>query len=551
MLGRSRRHLRRYREMAGVLAKHGWGWVLHSTRLGDFLGRPGALTGANAGPEHVRQTLEELGPTFVKMGQLLSTRPDIVPEAYLAELVKLQDTAPTIPFEDIKAVIESEFDVSIGRLYTEFDETPVAAASLGQVHRARLSDGTQVMVKVQRPNVREQIETDIEILYKRAQFLEQHWEVARTYGIADIVDEFAITIREELDYTREARNTDRLREMLQSEKRLNVPEVQWQLTTNRVLTLQMMSGIKVTDLAANCVEGVDPVDVSNRLASSFMEQVFIHRFFHADPHPGNILVNNEGDIALLDCGQVGRLDSQLRSGAVRLMLAFQEQNTRGFADEVIALGITEHEIDMPRFTQDMGKVLRSFYDTPASSVNMGSLLTRVLTVSARHRIRLPSVFAVLGKVFANIDGICRQLNPEFNFTELVKSYVGKAVRTEIKSESTIAELYRAIASIKNLLFNVPEQLDRLIRKAVDGTLRIEFKHQGLEDVSNSFRNSANRISIALIVGAIIVGSSLVSTSPMQPTSWFGVPRLGLFGYVLATLFGVWLIWSVIRSGKQR
>ncbi|MHB9036028.1 MAG: ABC1 kinase family protein [Armatimonadota bacterium] len=551
ILDKSRRHLHRYRQIARILAKHGWGWVVDRLGLADHLGKTPDIQEKVGAPAHVREILEELGPTFVKLGQILSTRPDVVPELYIAELSKLQDTAPTVGFQEIRGVIESEFGVTLENLYLEFEIEPLAAASLAQVHRAKLLDGTPVIVKVQRPNIRDMVETDLEIMYKRAQFVEQHWERARTYGVLDVVDEFAITIREELDYTREARNTDRLREALSDEHHMHVPHVYWHLTTGRVLTLQAIEGVKITDVAVNPIPGVDPRELSRRFASSFMEQVFVDGYFHADPHPGNVLVTRDGEIALVDCGQVGRLDPENRAGAVRMLMAFEQQDARILADEIMNLGIAQEEVDVRRFTLDLGKVLRSYYNAPARAVNMGQLLGRVLNVSASYKIRLPVSFAVLGKVFSDVEGICRQLDPDFNFTEVARGYVGKAVRSELRSEATVTELFRALVAARDFLFNLPEHLDRLIRKAVEGTLRIEFKHQGLEDVSNAFESAANRISVALIVAGTIVGSSLVVTAGKGPVSLFGLPTLGVLGYIVALVFGIWLIVSIMRSGRHK
>lgn len=550
VLGKSRKHFHRYREIAGVLARHGWGWMLGRLGLSEHLGKHADLTSREHGPAHIREMLEELGPTFVKLGQLLSTRPDLIPEPYINELAKLQDTAPTVPADQIRSVIEEEFAAPVSTVFAEFDYTPLAAASLGQVHRAVLADGTPVIVKVQRPDIVEQVETDIEILYKRSAFLEDHWERARTYGISEVVDEFAMTIREELDYTREAHNTDLLREEMSDETGVRVPRVYWELTTKRVLTLEEIDGIKVTD-AAEHVSPEEGKRLADRLASAFLEQVFVDGFFHSDPHPGNILITPSGDIGIVDCGQVGRLDAENRAGAIRMLMAFEQRDTRVLADEILHLGIAQADVDVRVFTRDLGKVIRVYYDMPSRSVNMGQLLTRVLNVSAAHKIRLPVSFAVLGKVLAGLDSICSRLDPDFNFTDIARGYVGRAVRSELRLENLLNDFYRAAASTRNFLFALPEQLERLMRKAVEGTLRVEFKHQNLDDIEATFARSANRVSIALIVAATIIGSSLIVSAGRGSRGWFGLPTLGLIGYVVALIFGVWLIVSMMKAGKHR
>lgn len=551
ILDKGKRHFRRYREIARIVASHGWGWMLGRMGLPEHFGHHRVLERVEEGPVHLREMLEELGPTFVKLGQLLSTRPDLLPESYIVELEKLQDTAPTLPFAEITAVIESEFEVPLRDLFAQFEVEPIAAASIAQVHKAVLLDGTQVIVKVQRPHIREHVQTDIEIMYKRAQFLEAHWDKARTYGLMDLVDEFAITIREELDYTREARNTDRLREEMVKQEGVNVPLVYWNLTTGRVLTLELMQGVKVTEIVNKLIPGTDPKLVATRLASAFLKQVFVDGFFHADPHPGNILVSEGGEIALVDCGMVGRLDADNKAGAVRLLMAFEQQDTRALADEILHLGISREDVDIKRLTIDLGKVLRGYYDLPGRSVNMGQVLMRVFNVSSDHKIRLPANFTVLAKVFTNIDGICSLLDPDFNFTETARSYIGRAMRKELRPEKNITEIYRAMVSMRAFLLMLPENLDRLMRKAVEGNMRIEFKHQGLEGLSQGWDRALSKLSLSVIVAAIIVGSSLIVSAGKEIGPWYGVPILGIIGYIVATVFGVWLIVSIMKSGRQR
>lgn len=550
ILGKGRKHLRRYREIAGVLARHGWGWMLSKLGLREHLGKHADLAPSEHGPAHIREMLEELGPTFVKLGQILSTRPDLVPEPFIRELSKLQDTAPTVPINEILAVIEEEFSRPVEDVYVDFDVIPMAAASLGQVHRAVLFDGTAVIVKVQRPGIVDQVETDIEILAKRAIFLEDHWERAKTYGVSDLVDEFAMTIREELDYTREGHNTDMLREQLADERGVKLPKVYWEFTTKKVLTLEEIHGDKITDYIQKILPQAHCNDLADRLSSAFLQQIFVDGFFHADPHPGNILVTPDGEIGLVDCGMVGRLDAENRAGAIRMLMAFEQQDTRVMADEILNLGISLGEVDNRRFTRDLGKVVRSYYDLPSKSVHMGQLLTRVLNVSVEHRIRLPASYAVLAKVLTNIDGICMQLDDDFNFTAVARTYVGRAVRSELRSDNLLNEFYRALAASRSLLFSLPEHVERLFRKAIDGTLRVEFKHQGLEDIEATVARSANRVSIALIVAGSIIGSSLVVSTGRGARDWLGLPALGVLGYIVATVFGVWLIISILKSGKR-
>lgn len=545
------RHLGRLVEIGRIAVSHGWGPLLTRVGLGDILRIKQKTGGKPPGPVELRTALEELGPTFVKFGQVLSTRPDLVPEDYIKELAKLQDTAPTLPLQDIKKVVRAELGDDPERVYACFDEEPLAAASLAQVHAARLADGSEVIVKVQRPDIRAQIDTDIDILFRLAGLLEQVFDRARTYGVVDIVDEFSLVIREELDYTREGRNTDRLRENMGDVRNVKVPKVHWALTTPKVLTIERIPGTKVSETEQLVAEGHDLKRIAQTLSSAFLEQVFVDGFFHADPHPGNILITPEEEIGLIDVGQVGRLDSESKTGALRLLIAFQHQDTRRFAEEVVALGIAREEVDIPRLTRDLLRILREYYDMPSRNVNIGQILMKTMDVSATHKVRLPTSFAVLGKVLANIDGINRRLDPDFNFTEAAEPYITRGARSEFEAKGLITDFYRAAMDLREFVFNLPEQLGEIMRRAVAGTLRIEFKHVGLTELTTRLDKVGTRISFSLIVAAIIIGSSLLVLAGEGPLAWFGFPLIGLLGYLVALVFGIYLLVAIIRSGKLR
>jgi ubiquinone biosynthesis protein len=500
-------------------------------------------------PARLLQAIQELGPTFIKFGQLLSTRPDILPRDYITELSKLQDTASVVTFSRIRAIVEEELKCPIEEVYSSFSEFPIAAASLGQVHTATLLDGTPVIVKVQRPNITGVIESDIEIMYAIAKVLESRSDRAKTYALIDVVDEFAITIHEELDYTREAQNTQRLKENLAENNHVYVPKVYWDLVTKRVLTMERIEGVKITDINALKATGADLKEIASNLVSIFFKQVFLDGFFHADPHPGNLLVTPEHKIALIDAGQVRQLDRSVKSGLVRLMLAYDRQDTKKFADEVLTIGITRGDIEIGALTQDLEKVLRHFYNLPSRATNVGQVFIRVMHASARHRIRLPMGFAVLGKVIANIDGINRLLNPDFNFTEATRPYLERVIKEQLSISDVGRDLYRSMMDVKDLVLNLPEQINLILRKAIDGTLRFEFKHKGLDELESRMDKITNRLAFALIVGSSIIGSSIIVAFSRGSKAMLGIPFLGLIGYVVATIFGMWLLISIIRSGR--
>jgi len=545
----TRKQFGRLREIGTVLVKYGWGQLITKLGMANLLRYRGARAAARASPQRMVEAIEELGPTFIKFGQLLSTRSDLLPQDYIDELSKLQDTAPTIPIDQVKAVIREEMGRPVEEVYGTFIEEPLAAASLGQVHAAALPDGTRVIVKVQRPGIRDAVERDLSVLYVLARFLERRWERARTYGLVDFVDEFSIIIRAEMDYTREAHNTERLKQNLAREHGVCVPGVHWDLTTTRVLTVERIDGAKVTDIALLDAMGVDRPLLARRLAATFLQQMLVDGFFHADPHPGNILITAEHDIALIDAGEVRQLDVGARTGLLRLLIAFERRDTRQFAEEILALGISRGEVDLPGLTHDLEKLLRQYYDVPARATNLGQILSRVMDVSARHRIRLPTGFTLVGKVLANIDGINRKLDPNFNFTETARPYIRRSVRHQLRAEGLLADTYSALLDAKAFLLSLPEHMNLLMHKLIEGSIRIEFKHTGLGELESRLDKIANRLAFALIVGAAIIGSSLIVVAKEGPTSLFGLPLLGVVGYVIALVFGLWLLISIIRSGR--
>lgn len=545
----SRKQLGRMRGIGSVLVKYGWGHAISRLGLAHLLRMRRAITAPMETPVRLVQALEELGPTFIKLGQLLSTRPDLLPKDYIAALSRLQDTAPTVPVQQIKSVIREELGRPVEEVYSRFQDEPLAAASLGQVHAATLQDGQEVIVKIQRPGIPAVIESDVQILYVLAKFLESRWERARSYGLTDIVDEFSITIHEELDYTREAHNAQRLKQNLARIKEARLPVIHWDLTTSRVLTMERIHGVKINDLDGLAGIGVDRVQLADNLSSIFLEQLLIDGFFHADPHPGNLLVTKDHEIVLIDTGQVRTLDVTARTGLIRLLIAFEHQDTRQFAEEIIVLGISRGDVDVAVLTHDLEKLLRQYYDLPLRSVNVGQLLMRVMDISARHKIRLPTGFTVVGKVIANIDGINRQLNPDWNLTEAVRPYISRAVREELRVEELLMDSYRALIDAKSFLFKLPEYLNQLFRKSVEGSLRVEFRHRGLEELEHRLDRVANRLAFALIVGALIIGSSLVLVANQGPTSFWGLPILGIVGYAVSSIFAMWLLISISRSGR--
>lgn len=543
-----RRHLERYLEIGRILAKHGLESLLIRVGLSDLFHTRGVEKGVSPQPEQVREALEELGPAFVKLGQVLSTRSDLLPAEYIKELEKLQDRAPGISYEAACRVIEEEFGVRVDQIYSFFDRTPLAAASLGQTHAAILKDGTEVVVKVQRPGVREVIETDLEILIGVAGFVERHFEQSRSYSPVELADEFAITLRNELDYTREGRNGDILRENLKDIEYARIAGTIWEHTSSRVLTAERIRGVKISDLKEIKERGLDRRQIARNLSRIFLKMIFLDGFFHADPHPGNLVAMEDNVIGLLDYGMVGRLDRDLQASVTMLLAEYVDQDSKGFAEAILQVGSAPQDIDRRAFNAEIDRLLRQYYGAPLREVRMGDILQRALGVSSKHGVMLPASLALLVKVMVGVEGIDRLLDLDYDFSSEARPFIQKAVRNELAFSSISRELAESLLYWKSLILSLPNRTSQVLDRMADGNFRVVFHHEGLEKPSRDIDRSANRLSLAMISSATIISSSVVVAAQVGPF-WRGYPIIGLLGFLLSVIFGAWLMLSIIRAGR--
>lgn len=548
ILERKRRHLERYIEIGRILTKHGWENLLSRIGLAGLFSLRARRMGVPPGPVQVREALGELGPTFIKLGQILSTRPDLIPAEYAAELEKLQDEAPPFPSAEAILIIEEEFGQPIPELFRSFDESPLAAASLGQIHAATLPDGTKVVVKVQRPGVRQVIENDLEIVTGIARTLENHSKQARAIGLVDLVEEFAITLRQELDYTHEGRNGDTLARNFADIPTVRIVGTMWDRTTSRVLTSERVSGIKVTDLQALDAHGYGRKQVADNLSRAILKMVFVDGYFHADPHPGNLLVLGEGVIAFLDYGMVGKLDRELKTFVTMLISEYIQQDSSGFSEVLLAMGTAPSDLDRKRFALEIDRLLRQYYGAPLRDIRIGEMLRRALGISAKHNVRLPASLSLLVKVLVIVEGIDRLLEPDFDFASEARPFIGQSVRDELKFSTLKEQTYHSLLYLKWLLLELPHRTSEVLDRMAEGAFRVIFKHEGLEEPMHELDRSANRLSFAIMVSATIIGSALIVSSKVGPL-WKGYPLLGLVGFGLSFVLAVWLMISIIRAGK--
>lgn len=548
ILERKRRHLERYLEIGRILTKHGWAHLLWRLGLADVFRLRRRVAGVPPGPVQVREALEELGPTFIKLGQLLSTRPDIIPREYALELEKLQDAAPPVAVSEVRRVIQEEFGTPVESIFAYFDETPLAAASLGQTHLAALSDGTEVVVKVQRPGIRQVIDTDLEIIAGVARFLEQHAERVRAYGLSDLVDEFSITIRQELDYTREGRNGDRLRRNFADVSYVRIAGTIWDHTTPRVLTSERICGVKITDLEEIAARRYDCREIARNLSRTFLKMIFVDGLFHADPHPGNLAVLENNVIGLLDYGQVGRLDPELKTYTTMLLSEYVREDSAGFAEVLLEMGTAPPDLDRRSFADEIDRLLRQYYGAPLREVQMGEVLRRAFRTSAKHKVRLPASLALLIKAILFVEGADRLLDPDYDLTSEARPFIAQSIRSEFSAGKLRDQILQSVLAWKTLALELPHRASEVLDRVAEDRLRVIFKHEGLEGPIRDIDRSANRLAFALIASATIVASALILSAKVGPM-WRGYPVFGLAGFGLAFVFALWLMISIIRAGK--
>lgn len=552
--GRSDSHAARYRQIGATLRRHSLGFlagILGVERLNPFRrGTNSAASGADASasPEHVRLALEELGPTFVKLGQLLSTRSDLLPSAYVDELAKLQDSAPPVPVDVIRDVIRRELGGEPEELFAWFDDAPLASASIGQAHAATLEDGTQVVVKVRRPGAVSQVQVDLEILQNLAMRASRTWELARDYDAPGITDEFAQTLRAELDYLQEGRNAERFAQNFELEPDIEIPRVFWEFTTSRVLTLERMSGANVTDAATLDAAGVDRKAVARRGADVVLKMTFEDRFFHADLHPGNLFIHDDGTIALIDFGMVGVVGEELRGHLGTLFIAIVRGNPDLLARALVSISVAGPSVDREVLRADLAAFLsryrlRSLRETP-----FARMIAELFTILMDNRLRLPREMALLFKSLVMIEGLAVRLDPEFRLGEALEPYAQRLARERHSATVLAKRLARASADLGEVALEMPGVLRRVLDNADADGIQVHLRAAELEPLMGRAERIGNRLVAGMISAALITGIGGLVRSERRWRSWEG-SMLGTGLGVIGAL-GAYLAWTGSRRSRR-
>lgn len=500
-------------------------------------------------PERFRMALEELGPTFIKLGQVLSTRPDLISPEYLNELEKLQDNVPPFPFAEVEEIFLAETGKRPSELFQEFNEQPLAAASIGQVHRARIKDGKEVVIKVQRPNIENTIAVDLEILAHLASLMEQYLEESQGHRPSAVVDEFARSLSLEIDYTVELANIQRFSKQFSNNKSIYVPLVYAELSTVRILTLEYIKGIKTSKIDILRKQGYDLQLIAERGAKLVMEQIFVHGFFHGDPHPGNIFILPGNITCFLDFGMMGRLSRKDREDFTDLMLSIVTKNDRKITDGVLSITNQFGEINHDALSRDLSDLLDRYLYLPLKDLEAGKILQELLDLVQHHKLSIKPNLYLMIKALSTIEGVGLVLDPNLELIKLAEPYLIKIKKERLRPGRLAEEIGETSTEYLKLLQEMPEEARSILRQLRAGKMKLKFEHRGLEKLAQALDRVSNRIAFAIVLAAQIIGSSLIILSDIPP-KWQGIPLIGLAGFLVAGVMGFWLLVSIIRHGRM-
>ena len=546
------RNLGRLSEIAQVAARYGFGYVLRRNRLGDLLpGRDGREVEATATDRgrRLREMLDELGPTFVKFGQLLSTRPDVIPPDIVVELRGLQDAVTPFPFEQVREVVEAELDLTVEQAFAEFDEIPIASASIGQVHRALLPDGQEVAVKVQRPDAARQIEADLGLLYQAAKLLRERVRALEFMDPQELVDEFARSIRLELDYGHEARNAEAFHRNFAREPGVVVPRVIRQYSTDRVLTLEFLHGTKVSELDLEALPMDERRDIAYRMADTWMTMVFRHGFFHSDPHPANIFVLDSGELGLVDFGQAGKLSDEDMAKLTRLFLDAAAENIDAIPRRLRDLGVRYAPEREDEFRAEIRVLFDRYYGMRLSDIDPLQVIREGFQLIYSMNLRLPSRFVMLDKAIATLASVGAEVYPDFNVFEVAKPYARGLLADRFQPRVVAQRTWSEALALGEIARDLPYQAHDVLERMRDGTFQVRLENPGLDELDEHIDRASNRLSVALIVLGGLLGSSIVGVFATEGPQVLGLHALSFVGFVLSGAFGVWLMWGVLRHGR--
>jgi ubiquinone biosynthesis protein len=553
--GKNIRTFRRYQQITNAFMKNGFGYLakdLGLPKLFPFRQSEGSERERRKIGVRIRLFLEQLGPTFVKLGQIASMRPDFIPADIIAELERLQDDVAPFSFEDAVRIVEDELGAPLPELFASFDDQPIAAASIGQVYRAKLMGGTAVAVKVQRPGISQQINTDLDILSNLARLAEAKLEWAKRYRVRNIVEEISRALRTELDYQMEARNTERFAAAARRwEHDIRIPSIYGAFTSKRVLTMEFIEGIKLSEHERLAANGFEKKEIAKRFTATILQQVLFDGFFHGDPHPGNVLALPDGNLALLDFGMVGRLSPEMKDHFASFVVALRSQNTNRVIRAVNKLGIIPDDVDRAALRMDIEALRDKYYDVPLYKVSMGEAVRDFFRVTLRHNISVPSDLTLLGKTLLTMEGVVKTLAPDFSVFDIAEPFGKRLLLERLDPLRASGRLLNQLPEYADILEDVPLRFKDLLSIVKKGKIGFEFSIQDQENFTRKLDRVGNRLSFSIILLAfsiIMVGLIVgLSMGNLQTVIW-QVPIIEI-GFGIASLMFLFLLYAIFRSGR--
>jgi predicted unusual protein kinase regulating ubiquinone biosynthesis (AarF/ABC1/UbiB family) len=544
------KHLKRYQQIAWIFMKYGRSDLVKTTGLSEVL-----QAEQRVAPEEVAKAneladdLEKLGPTFVKLGQLLSTRVELLPQAYLEALARLQDKVEPFSFAEVEKIVTNELGVRISKAFATFDDQPMAAASLGQVHRATLRDGRPVAVKVQRPGIREEMVEDLDALEDIADFLDHHTELGRRYEFCHLLEQFRKSLLQELDYRQEAANLTTLSRDLQKFDHIIIPAPIDQYCTSRVLTMEFVPGKKITDLSPLARMEFDGAGLAEELFRAYLEQILVNGFFHADPHPGNVFITADHRVALLDLGMVGRIMPRLQEDLLQLLMAISEGRGDEAANIAIKIGEKKEDFDSKEFTRRISGIVAQQKAATVEQMQVGRLVLEVTQTSAENGIRVPPELTMLGKTLLNLDQVGRALEPEFDPNASIRRNAAEIMQQRLVRSLSPGNLFSGVLELKDLLQRLPSRLNKIIDAISNNELKISVDAIDERTLVVGFQKVANRITVGLILASLIVGAAMLMRVDTSFRIW-GYPGLAIIFFLVAAGGGIALLINILFYDKS-
>lgn len=556
MIGKRMKHAQRYQEIISAFLRNGFGFLVKDLGLLERLPfQKKVISDKNSRNrttgERLRLMLQELGPTFVKLGQMASTRRDLLPEDIIFELEKLQDQVSPFSSQQVRQIIEEELGDDLENLYVEFDDKPLATASIGQVHIARLHTNERVAVKVQRPHIRPLVKTDLEILDDLARIMESRIERAKRYQLREIIEEFSKSLSLELDYQTEGRNSEKISRPSSEDETIKVPRVYWSHTTAKVLTMEYINGVKVNNLSRLEEEGYNRKVIAERIAHSMLHQILIEGFFHGDPHPGNIVILPGDRIVWMDFGMVGRLSANMQNQFALLALSMKSGSTNGIIKAISEMGVIPFDTNMSALQVDIAELRERYYDVPLSQISLGGAVTDLLAVAYKHQIMIPAELTMLAKALLTVEALVEMLDPDFSIMNAAEPFGKQLLKERYNPKKIAANAWEHLTEYTEILADLPKKLREVASTIQKGKMRLEITIPELNIFLNKMDRISNRLSFAIVVLAfsiIMVGLIIGSSISGQASLLWKLPVIEI-GSCIALLMFLWLIFAIFKSGR--